>query len=477
MKGFATPSKSLGGLSAETAASLIAAASDIVLIVDNTGVVRDLAVQSEDLTQRLDDVANWPGRNWIDTVSQDSRSKVEALLAEAGATASPGWRQLNHPSSEAGSIALLYAAVRIADDGRIVVFGRDLQPLAAVQQRLVEAQQSMERDYLLLRHMETRYRLLFDISSVGLLILDASNQKIVESNPAAREILTEPGRRIPARPFPELFDSQSAAAVRGLLAGVRTAGKMDRLPARLAHGGRQVAVSASLFRQASSSLFLVQLIPMDGDDAAAALSGGRARLLKVVENAPDGLVLAGPQGQIMGANPAFLDMIQLATEAQARGKSLSRWLGRPGADVDILLASLHQHGSVRLFATSLRGEYGAISEVEISAVSVVSGAQPIIGLVIRDIGRRLAAAPRLRRELPRSVEQLTELVGRVSLKDMVRETTDVIERLCIEAALEITSDNRASAAEMLGLSRQGLYMKLRRYGLGEPDVESETEAP
>jgi DNA-binding NtrC family response regulator len=45
----------------------------------------------------------------------------------------------------------------------------------------------------------------------------------------------------------------------------------------------------------------------------------------------------------------------------------------------------------------------------------------------------------------------------------------VIERLCIEAALELTADNRASAAEMLGLSRQSLYVKLRRYGLGDLD--------
>ena len=68
-------------------------------------------------------------------------------------------------------------------------------------------------------------------------------------------------------------------------------------------------------------------------------------------------------------------------------------------------------------------------------------------------------------ELPRSASQLKELVGRVPLKDLVRETTDVIEQLCIEAALEITGDNRASAAEILGLSRQSLYVKLRRYGL------------
>jgi len=31
------------------------------------------------------------------------------------------------------------------------------------------------------------------------------------------------------------------------------------------------------------------------------------------------------------------------------------------------------------------------------------------------------------RVLPRSVQQLTELIGRVALKDLVREATDVIE--------------------------------------------------
>ncbi|MFD0938604.1 helix-turn-helix domain-containing protein, partial [Methylobacterium trifolii] len=73
------------------------------------------------------------------------------------------------------------------------------------------------------------------------------------------------------------------------------------------------------------------------------------------------------------------------------------------------------------------------------------------------------------REVPRSVEQMTELVGRVSMKTLVRESTDLIEKLCIEAALRITRDNRASAAEMLGLSRQGLYAKMRRYGIGDLD--------
>jgi outer membrane protein TolC len=53
----------------------------------------------------------------------------------------------------------------------------------------------------------------------------------------------------------------------------------------------------------------------------------------------------------------------------------------------------------------------------------------------------------------------------VPLKDIVSETTDLIEQLCIEAALQMTQGNRASAAQLLGLSRQSLYVKLNRFGL------------
>ena len=69
--------------------------------------------------------------------------------------------------------------------------------------------------------------------------------------------------------------------------------------------------------------------------------------------------------------------------------------------------------------------------------------------------------------MPRSVDHLTNLVGRMPLKDIVRDSTTLIERLCVEAALKLTDDNRASAAEILGLSRQGLYSKLKRFGIDD----------
>ncbi len=145
---------------------------------------------------------------------------------------------------------------------------------------------------------------------------------------------------------------------------------------------------------------------------------------------------------------------------------MDRWLGRSGVDLSVLLANLRQRGSVRLFATTLRGENGLQTQVEMSARALHVNGRNFLCFSVRDVATRLEE-PATPDGLTRSASQLTELVGRVPLKDIVGETAELIEKLCIEAALELTRDNRASAAEMLGLSRQSLYVKLRQYGLGD----------
>ena len=78
--------------------------------------------------------------------------------------------------------------MRASEEGRIVAFGRNLQPVSALQRRLVEAQQVLERDYARLRHVESRYRLLFRVSTEPVLIVDAASARIVEANPATARI-------------------------------------------------------------------------------------------------------------------------------------------------------------------------------------------------------------------------------------------------------------------------------------------------
>ncbi len=471
MNQFEAPQQSLAGLDPEATASLISAATDVALLVDGEGVIRDVSVGSDDFA--LEGYQKWIGRTWADTVTPDSRAKVAALLRDAAAKSPRKWRHINHPSSLGADVPVLYSAIQVGKQGGVVAFGRDLRAVAALQQRLMAAQQSMERDYLRLRQVETRYRLLFQTGSEAVLIVDAATMKVVEANPAAAQVIGEPVKRIVGRPLADCFDVSSRPEVMTLLAGVAAAGQGEAIQARLAGAPRALAVSASLFRQENGSLFLVRLAPEAAGTAAASASSVEAMLLKVVESVPDAFVVTDSQGRVLTANAAFVEMAQLATREQALGESLERWLGGTGVDLSVLLANLRQHGVVRLFATTLRGRFGAAVPVEISATSVAQGEQACLGFTIRDVGRRLAPEPRRSRELPRSASQLTELVGRVPLKDIVGETTDLIEQLCIEAALELTQDNRASASEMLGLSRQSLYVKLRRYGLGDLGGDAE----
>jgi transcriptional regulator PpsR len=131
----------------------------------------------------------------------------------------------------------------------------------------------------------------------------------------------------------------------------------------------------------------------------------------------------------------------------------------------VLLTNLRNADVVAAFPTALRGEVGVEHEVEVSATRLDVGASPALAFSIRDIGRRIDNADRGVAALGRSPGELTELVGRVPMKDIVAETAEVIEQLCIETALQMTHNNRALAAQFLGLSRQSLYVKLRRYGL------------
>jgi len=471
---FKSPKESLGDLGALSAAKLIAAATDVAVVVDEQGFIRDVAFNKDELSLELDAQGRWMGSKLAETVTPDTRAKVGELLQDATVRKSSSWRQLNHPSPGGEDIPVLYSAINIGRDDRFVVVGRDLRPLAVMQQRLINAQQSMERDYIRLRHAETRYRLLFQVSSEAVMIVDAGNNTILDANPAALALFDESAPRLTKSGFASHFDAAGMQAIEALLAEVRATGRDNSARVQLSNGRRECSVAVSLFRQENASLFLARLSSDASASGSAALKA-TSTLLKYFETAPDGLVITDFDGRIVTANPAFLEMGQLSNSEQARGELLDRWLGRAGVDFSVALANIRQSGSIKLFATAMRGEHGASAEVEVSAVSLTDDDKPGIGFAIRNVEKRLSATATSTRELPRSMAQLTELIGRVPLRDLVRETTDVIEKLSIEAALELTGDNRASAAEMLGLSRQSLYVKLRRFGLDDHATDDEAE--
>ncbi len=458
------PSGALSRMDTSVAARLVMASADVAVVISREGIVKDVMLAQE--ARLPSEFGAWLGKPWLETTAIDSRTKAQALLADAAAGLPGRLREVNHVAASGGAtVPIRYSAVKLDDDGRILVIGRDLRAIAALQQQLVQFQQSMEREYARLRAADTRYRVLFQLTAEPILIIDSTSRRVSEVNPAAVALLGMPAHRITGRTLQGLFVDKGGDVLQELLATALTGSQTHSATLTLADAGLPVKAHASLFRQEGAAYFLIRL----GEEGQRGRSRDQAAdeaLDGIIERLPDAFVVTDRDGAIRTANSAFLDMAGLVSLQSAVGKGLDLWLGRTGVDFGVLKASVRDGGVLRSFNTVLRNAYGAVEAVDICAVSSGSGMDASFGFIIRPAARS-GANPAGPSALPRTAEEFRQLVGRVPLKELVRETSDIIEKLCIEAALELTGDNRASAAEMLGLSRQGLYAKLHRFGIGD----------
>ena len=104
----------LGSLDAKSATRLLNASSDVALVLDDEGTILEVLAQGDDPAART--ARGWRGQSWVQTVTGESRQKVEAMLRDAQAAADAAgarWRQVNHPVDGDDELPLLYAAVRV----------------------------------------------------------------------------------------------------------------------------------------------------------------------------------------------------------------------------------------------------------------------------------------------------------------------------------------------------------------------------
>lgn len=453
-------------LSEEISASLIASTNDISLVIDEDGVIVDVALGSPEAD--LEAAMAWLGKPWADTVTIESRPKIDLLLKDPASKESR-WRQVNHPLGESLDVPVMYKTIALKDDGRILAVGRDLRQVSKLQQRLLDVQYSLERDYSRMNQAEIRYRMLFSMSSEAILFVDADSGKILEANPAAGDLLSIPVTKLINRAFPRGFSDNSNDKIEEFLRQVRAVGTAKDLLVNLADNSQMIRLSGSLVRREDGPLFLVRMRA----DKEPVRDGISHRAIDVINRSPDSFVVTDTDGKILAANAAFLSLVAIATDMMIVNEDLGRWLGRPGVDLAMLLRNLREHSEIRQFDSVIYPEYGDPVDIELSAVSAVDSDSPCLGFVIRRQLKKRKETSNGEQRLPHSLEDMADLVGHVPLKDLVRETTDMIERMCIDAALKMSDQSRASAAEMLGLSRQSLYVKLNRYGIGDREDSSD----
>lgn len=165
---------------------LLGVVSDVSLVINSKGVIEDVSTGQD--TMGTLGCHSWLGKRWVDTVTTESKKKIEDLLVPLPETQNLLWRHVNHPMPSGGEVAIQYITVALKDN-KLLAVGRNLERLAELQRRLVETQQSMERDFLRLRHIEARYRVLFETSPEAVLMVDTHSFRLIEANAGAQSLL------------------------------------------------------------------------------------------------------------------------------------------------------------------------------------------------------------------------------------------------------------------------------------------------
>ncbi|MEJ6403396.1 transcriptional regulator PpsR [Yoonia sp. 2307UL14-13] len=455
----------------EILGDIIAEVADLAIVIDETGKILSILVSpTNSAFQKLE---HWEKRDIRHVLTIESVSKFDSRLEtflDTPSAARPV--ELNHTDdSKNWEFPVRYSFHRIGPDGAILMLGRDLRPVAEMQQQLVKAQMALERDYEVQREYDTRFRVLMDSMSEAVVFVSVQTGQMTEVNPAAAALLDQPRERLIGEQFSGCFETRKRGDLIDALASQAMSHHDSVETVRQRGSGRQVTVSPTLFRAAGERVILCRIAASDDTDSQQDDLSRNLRALYL--GGPEAIVFTSDAGDVLSTNDAFLGLVDIAHDANVRGRSLSDYLQRGSVDLKVMMENASRAGRMRIYATKIAGEYGSPRPVEVSVTRLHAGTKTVFAFVIRNTNHADTSRNLARPTSDESMRSVVELVGSATLKDIVAETTNVVEKMCIETAVELTMNNRVAAAEMLGLSRQSLYVKLRKFDLLSRDNEED----
>ncbi len=446
--------------------NLFEQAADIAVFTDGAGVIEGISVNPN--SPSLGCLDHWVGRNITGFLTEESQAKFAERVGDmrADPVAVPRPIELNHVDNATWEFPIRYTLHRVNGSDALLLLGRDMQPVAEVQQRLLREQLARERDQQKLRAETTFYRVVLEASETPLVLVEPQKGRIRDLNGAAATLLGTKADTLTGNVFAQAFEGRRSGELADSLQSAAGSSEVRSVEAVARRNGRVVTIFPEYFRAAGELFMLCRLVGIDEEGTAGPeLAQSLSALFAATS---DAVVLTDTKGVIREANEAFLVLADAAQLRDVRDRSLSEFLVRGEIDLKLILETAKKKGRVRNYSAQMSSVVGRRAGVEISAARLLQrGGDLGYGLILRDRaageGAEVEAGAMAMSE--EAMKNVMDLVGTASLKDLVSATADVIEKMCIETAVQLTGNNRVAAAEMLGLSRQSLYVKLRKHGL------------
>ena len=449
-------------------AGILAAACDLAFVVSGDGLI--LSILSDERGSDTPDLDHWAGQQMQDYLTSESVPKFEAALKAMSGNMPPRRPlELNHSDGGDWQFPVRYTLHAVGPDASVLMLGHDLRMIAETQSQLVQAQIALERGYEERREYDARYRMIMAQSRDAFMFVSVNDGRIQDVNASAAALLGAGRDVLVGAPVAQEFKHRRRGEFLDALLGIAGSDFDESLTVQTARSKVEITIAPTVFRAAGERMIVCRLASRDAETRNS--DRLEEDLAALFQKSTDAIVLTDTRGMVLDVNEAFLKVADVTTLAEVKARSLAEFLQRGQIDLSVMLENAVRSGSMRVYATKMANEFGAQAAVEISVAYLNDRERPAVGFIIRDADRveAIRSASKGNATADQGNHNVVELVGSAPLKEIVAETSDVIERMCIETAVELTRNNRAAAAEMLGLSRQSLYVKLRKYGLLKRD--------
>ena len=438
---------------------VILRASDISLLIDTAGLILEVIYNTEN--KNLGNVEHWRTRNIREFITKESGIKLEELLnlsSSENEKIEKDIIQLNHIKNGGEDFPIQYSIHPTGVNNQILLFGRDLTQIAQAQQELMKTQLKFEREYDRYRSFDTKYRVILEQCGSAFIIVDETGQ-LIDFNKKASAITERTD--LSQIKLEDLFDHGTSIDMLNELEALNKNTNSNVFSLKLRGTNKDLQLKGTFFRSNDGVHTLIRL--SNPSNKRTSLSKEKVYLSDLYQKTSDAFVFIDEVGKIVDTNESFLVLTENPNIDEVVGRPFSDFMRNSDTDLKILTDNSKRLGKIRNYATDVITTFGSKIPVTISSTWVSNEDDDFYGFILRDSSN--VEFEKQDDNEKHSWEATTKLVGSAPLKELVAQTGDIAERICLETALNLTNNNKVAAAELLSLSRQSLYVKLRKHNL------------
>ena len=453
--------KNFLNLTFEKCKSLFNDIYDIYIILDLEGKIYESKVSQKLREKKFS--TNLNKKKIYDIISEESIPKIknQFQLILNNNKHSSKLIEINHIKKGNNDSYPISYSIKKLDKNFIMMIGKDLLEISNIQKKLVKSQRQLEREYEKYKEFDTKYKVILNQTNDAIIIFEKDSGLIKDININAKKILKIEQKNKKIYNFLNLLKTKKN---KNFKEEIFKHAKLNSELTIKTKKFKKLILKPMIFRSGNDLMILCQI--EEYEKTKKNKNNFSEKISNFLNISPDSIVLISEKGMILNSNQSLLQICNITSFNDLEGKNFSEFLEKGMTDLRIICEETLKQGKIKNFQSRMLTTQGMPFDTNISTYMMNSQNKKIIVISIR-LENNLEIKPFQNEQ---NNNDLKNLVGSASLKSLVSESSDVVEKICIQTALNMTKNNKVAAAELLEISRQSLYVKLEKYNLLEKKI-------